>query len=230
MIKTCKTCGARYRTKRKSTKHCRKSCKPTSENQNVKSLSEKERHESKVPDFGALLHTSLLKAFKEEMFINHKRETRIKDLFLFTQAVLWPERNFSEDERESYLNQIEKHFKQSKDHNATFKQLIERTAFEKCWLEKGVIAATMLPSVWFNIDSTEGLANKVIYEKIEKVGELSPDYAKGLAVFSETVLKYYENRNLLDFYSCRDHLIALNQKRLLTMLTQVIAHIHFLNF
>ena len=171
-----------------------------------------------------------LKIIKGDLFNTVKRVKRTQDLLNFSQSLFWPERNFSEKRQLELKLRIAEHFRESKDIDKTFRELVERTVLAKRWVEEEEYRTILRPELWFNIDRIDGLYfTHGLYGKMLTQRKTIPSYQCGLTVFSEAILNYCESKNVLDIYAYREQFIALRRLDLLQYYYNAVIHIQFIN-
>lgn len=171
-----------------------------------------------------------LKVVKGDLFNTIKRITRTQDLLNFSQSILWPERNFSENKKLQLQSLIAEHFRDSKDIDQTFRELVERTVMAKRWVDEKEYRFILKAEQWFDINRIDGLYfTHGMYGRMLTQRRTIPSYEFGLTVISEAVLRYCEKKNVLDIYNYREQFIKLNRMDLLQYYFNAVMHIQFIN-
>lgn len=184
--------------------------------------------ENSQPDGGAGL--SHLRIIKGAVSTAAKRLSRMHDLLVFSNAVLWPDITFSERSRQELLPLIEQHFRGSQDIDQRFRELIERTVLGRCWVDEKAYRFIPEPKKWFNNDRIDGLySTHTLYGKMLTMRNSMPLYEVGISLLSTAVQRYFDDRNILDVTACRQAFILFHRLDLLQYYYNTIMHIQFIN-
>jgi len=228
MEKFCEYCGKRFNAKRPEVLCC---C--GSHSMLHYHAVQRKRKAEKINNIPAKEETpslAQLSIIKGDLFNTVKRVKRTHDLLNFSQSIFWMDKDFSENEQLKLRLLIAEHFRNSKDIDQTFRELIERTVLAKRWVEEKEYRSILAPAEWFNIDRIEGLYfTNGLYGKVLTQRNTIPSYQFGLTVFSEAILRYCETKNLLDIHSYREQFIRLNRIDLLQYYFNAVMHIQFIN-
>jgi hypothetical protein len=174
---------------------------------------------------------TLLKLIKGGLFPPTKLENLIEDFWLFCHAALWNTETFSDEETEEFKKLIAEYFKYCKNPEQKFKELVERVCLVKRYVSRRNTRYISKPIDWLNIHYKNGLAGtKSWYLNVEKQRATVPHYNEGIALLAKAVLKYSEDRNILDMLYFRRELIALKQHDLLQIYMNAVMHIQYFNF
>lgn len=230
MEKSCEYCGEQFNAKRSHTKFCSRNCQQMAyfKRNGFKPKSKEwfertDLNESTNP-------IPALKIVKGDLFHTIKRVQRTQDLLNFSQAILWPDKNFCEAEQIKLKLLLAEHFRDSKDIDLTFRELVERTVLAKRWVEEKEYRTMLSPKDWFNIDRIDGLYfTHRLYGRMLTQRNTIPSYELALTIFSEAILRYCEHKNVLDIYSYREKFIKLYRMDLLQYYFNAIMHIQFIN-
>ena len=228
MEKFCEYCGKRFNAKDPSIQCCSQSHgQLNSSRKKRESESENDHNSSPKQETSNL---SQLRVIKGDLFNTVRRVTRTQDLLNFSQSLFWPEKDFSEKKQMELKLLIAEHFRESKDIDQTFRELVERTVLAKRWEDEKDYRSIPAPELWFNINRLDGLYfTHGLYGKMLTQRKTIPSYQYGLTVFSEAILKYCEKKNVLDIYAYREKFIALHRLDLLQYYYNAIMHIQFIN-
>jgi len=229
MEKFCEICGRRFNAQTESVRCCKQSCSSklgwlNARSKNVKKEQDQPQSENASP-------LSRLKIIKGDLLNSIKRVTRTKDLLNFSQSIFWPDLDFSEEKELELQLLIANHFSESKDVDKTFRELVERTVLAKRWFEEeATYRSVPSPEQWFDIDRISGLYfTHRLYGKMLTQRNTIPSYQLGITILSEAILKYCEQKNVLDIYAYRVQFIRLNRMDLLQYYFNAVMHIQFIN-
>ncbi len=225
LTKTCIFCEAEV-IGRSDKKYCSSTCKDKANNQRngfVRIRNSKAETEEKF--------LTLLSVIKGGLFPPSKLEDHIENFWLFCQAALWNTQSFSDIEKESFKKLIADYFKNSINLDETFKELIERVCLVKRYVQRRNGRYISKPIDWLNINYKNGLAGtKSWYLNVKQQRATVPHYNEGISLLAKAILKYSEDRNILDLLQYRKELIALKQPDLLQTYMNAVMHIQYFNF
>ncbi len=229
MEKICPHCKKRFNAQKAKTIYCSVECARQRYHVPLSKVSKPNTSENTQAQEN-ISPLSKLRVIKGDLSNTTRCVHRIHDLLNFTQSVFWLDKNFSEEKTLKLKSLIAEHFRETKNVDQTFRELVERTCLAKQWFEEKPYRLIPEPEEWFNIDSLEGLYfTHNLYNKVLSQRRSTPTYQYGLTVVSEAVLKYSETKNVLDIFSYRDVLIRLHRIDLLQMYFNTIMHIQFIN-
>lgn len=176
-------------------------------------------------------NVSHLRVIKGGLFPTSKREKRIEQFWLFCRATFWNTQQFTDVETGEFKTLIREHFKRNKNVDVVFKQLVERVCLAKRYVTRRKGRYISKPIDWLNINYKNGLAGTASwYKVVQEQRETVPHYNEGILLLSRAVLKYCENRNILEILNYRRELIKLKQHDLLQLYMNTIMHIQYFNF
>ena len=155
---------------------------------------------------------------------------RIDQFWIFCKAVLWTNQQFQNSEVKEYKKLIAEHFHNSKNHDKTFRQLIERVCLAKRYVSRKKGRYISKPIDWLNINYKNGLIGTASwYKTVEKQRRTVPHYNEGIRKLSEAVLSYCIIPSLYDIRNYHKELIGTKQYDLVQMYAHTIFHMQFLN-
>ena len=159
-----------------------------------------------------------------------KREMRIEQFWQFCQATFWSTREFNYAEIKEFKSLIQEYFKRNQNPDKVFKQLVERVCLAKRYVSRKKGRYISKPVDWLNINYKNGLAGtKDWYKEVLEQRKTVPHYNEGIALLSQAVFSYCENRNILDIDSFRKEMIRLRQHDLLQIYSNTIMQIRYFN-
>jgi hypothetical protein len=223
MKKFCLNCNTEFETQKEKKNFCRPSCSATYW------LKRKGLFQNKLPE--KELKLPFKKIESGDLFNAIKKVKRTEDFWIFCHAMFWHTQDFHEGEINKFKQQIADYFKNSRDIDQTFTELIERACLAKRHAEEKDSRYIPQPEDWFNINHPSSLAttNKW-YAALQKQRLHSPDFSKGLSFFAEAVISYADTRNMLDIVFYRHVFISLTHYDLLQWYMNVVMHYQFINF
>lgn len=172
-----------------------------------------------------------LQLIKGGLYPRTKKETASENLWLICKAAFWNTQLFTNEDEATFKGLITEHFKNSKNLDVTFKQLVERVCLVKRYLTRRKGRYISKPIDWLNVNYKNGLAGTTSwYKDVIKQRQSVPHYNEGITVLAKGLLKYAENRNILDLLKYRRELIELKQHDLVQLYMNCIMHIQYLNF
>lgn len=172
-----------------------------------------------------------LQLIKGGLYPSTKKEIASENLWLICKAAFWNTQLFAQTEEQTFKELIAEHFKGSRNLDVTFKQLVERVCLAKRYLTRRKGRYISKPIDWLNINYKNGLSGTAKwYKDVNKQRASVPHYNEGITVLAKGLLKYAENRNILDLLNYRRELIELKQYDLVQLYMNSIMHIQYLNF
>jgi hypothetical protein len=223
MKKFCLNCNTEFETLRDDKMFCNTSCKAEQWLKTKGFFKNKSANkEMKLP---------FKKIESGDLFNAIKKVKRTEDFWIFCHAMLWQTQDFHEGEKNKFKQQIADHFKNSRDIDETFTELVERTCLAKRHIEEKEGRYIPQPEDWFNINQPNGLTStNKWYTALQKQRLHSPDFNKGLVLFAEAVISYADTRNMLDIVFYRHVFISLTHYDLLQWYMNVVMHYQFIDF
>jgi hypothetical protein len=181
----------------------------------------------KVEKRQTVTHLKVVKSIYKPLEIS---TSRIDQFWIFCNAVLWPNQQFQNAEIKEYKKLIAEHFRNSRNYDKTFKQLIERVCLAKRYVARRKGRYISKPVDWLNINYKNGLAGTASwYKVVEKQRKTVPHYNEGIAKLSEAVLSYCIIPSLFDIRCNYKKLITLKQYDLVQLYVNTIMHMQYLN-
>jgi hypothetical protein len=165
------------------------------------------------------------------MFDVIKKTKRTEDFWIFCHAMFWHTQDFHEGERNRFKLQITDYFKDAKNTDDIFTELIERCCLAKRNIEERASGYIPQPNEWLNINHPNGLSctNKW-YSVLQKQRVNCPDFNVGLKVFAEAIIKYADTRNILDIVYYRQVFLSLTHYDLLQWYMNIVMHFQFIDY
>jgi hypothetical protein len=171
-----------------------------------------------------------LRVVRGGLYPTSKKEKRIEQFWLFCQAALWNNQQFSESEVTEFKKLIAEYFKKSKDTDKIFTQLIERVCLAKRYVSRKPGRYMSKPIDWLNINYKNGLRGTYSwFKQVQQQRRSVPHYNEGISKLAEAVLSYCDKPNSNIVYSSRRELLKLNQYDLNQMFMNTIIHMQYLN-
>lgn len=172
-----------------------------------------------------------LQLIKGGLYPRTKKETASENLWLICKAAFWNTQLFSHEEEANFKLLVAEHFKGSRNLDVTFKQLVERVCLAKRYLTRRKGRYISKPIDWLNVNYKNGLSGTAKwYKEVNNQRATVPNYNEGIALFAKALLKYADNRNIIDLLNYRRELIELKQHDLVQLYMNCIMHIQYLNF
>lgn len=223
MKKICLNCNHEFEALRNDKKFCSTSCKA------ALWLKRKGFFQNKITKQET--NILFLKVDKGDLFNSIKKAKRSEDFWIFCHAMFWHTQDFHEGEKNKFKQMISEHFKNSRDIDETFAELIERACLAKRHVEEKESRYIPQPEDWLNTNYPNGLSSThKWFIALQKQRLHSPDFNKGLSLFAEAVASYADTRNILDIVFYRQVFISLTHYDLLQWYMNVIMHYQFIDF
>jgi hypothetical protein len=166
-----------------------------------------------------------------KLFDAIKLEKRTEQFFIFCHSMLWSTRDFSENQQNVYKRLIAEHFLSGVDADETFKNLIEKVILAKRYVLEKPYRFIAEPSDWFNIKYYNGLAGTAKWhDALQEQRNSTPQFGESLKIFSEAILNYADERNLLDIIFYRQIFITQKDWDLLQWYMNAVMHYQFINY
>ena len=157
------------------------------------------------------------------------KAVRIEQFWVFCNAVLWSNDIFTESETKEFKKLIADHFRNSKNIDRTFNQLLERVCLAKRYVTRKKGRYISKPIDWLNINYKNGLAGTASwYKSVVKQRKTVPHYNEGIAQFSEAVTSYCIIPSLYDIRKNHKALIESKQRDLAGYFRDTIMYMQFL--
>jgi len=225
MKKICHNCQQEFETKRKGKLFCCEACKQST----LKTSQIKMQNRFKKINPNEQL--PFVHVEEGKLFNAIKQVKRTEEFFVFCHSMLWSTRDFKENEQNNCKRLIAEHFKGSSNLDETFKDLVEKVVLAKRYVLEKPYRFIAEPQDWLNIKFYNGLTGaSKWHEALQEQRKLTPDFGESLTVFSEAILNYSEQRNILDIVFYRHIFISLKAWDLLQWYMNAIMHYQFINF
>lgn len=175
-------------------------------------------------------HKSHLRVVRGGQYSSTKKERRIEQFWLFCNACLWNNQQFEESEVTEFKKLIGEFFKNCKDADAKFKQLVQRACLAKRYVTRRSGRYISKPIDWLNINYKNGLAGTASwYKQVQEQRKSVPHYNEGISTLANAVLDFSQTRNVLAVPNFRSELLKQKQSDLAQIYMNTIMHIHYLS-
>jgi hypothetical protein len=233
MKKVCLECQESFLPKKRNDQlYCSHSCKQAAYikrkvatmNNTDESVKEKIQNTNKV-------EIPFVKVENGRLFDSIKCVKRTEQLFVFCHSMLWSTKDFPEDQQNNLKRLIAEYFKESSDVDETFKHLVEKIVLAKRYVLEKPYRFMAEPKDWLNIKFMNGLRNtSKWHDALQEQRKTNPKFGESLKIFSEAILNYAEQRNVLDIVFYRQALISLEAWDLLQWYMNFVMHYQFINY
>jgi hypothetical protein len=158
------------------------------------------------------------------------REKRVNDFWTFCHSTFWSNELFTEEEQQEFKMLIADHFKDGKDADEVFFQLLQRATLAKRYIKRRSTRYISKPSDWLNINFKKGLAGTENWLKeVEDQRLTVPTYNEGIELLAEAILSWTKKGNADDVMNYREKFIVSKQFDLLFLYTNAIMHFQYIN-
>lgn len=225
MKKDCQNCQREFETENPDTNFCSALCKAETWKASKSGFGSHSEDPEEKPKL------SFIHVEEGKLFDAIKQVKRTEDFFVFCHSMLWSTKDFSEEQQNTYKRLIAEHFKTSSDVDETFKDLVEKVVLAKRYVLEKPYRFIAEPKDWLNIKFYNGLsgANKW-HDALQEQREITPNFGESLRIFSEAILNYAEQRNVLDIVFYRQLFIRLQVWDLLQWYMNSVMHYQFINY
>jgi hypothetical protein len=166
-----------------------------------------------------------------DLFNNLKKVQRANDYWIFCHSFFWNTQNYTEDQQNQFRNSIIKYFEGSNDIDNSFIELVQRACLAKQYVQEKNYRSMALPGEWFDPNFIGGLAySKCWFDKVLEHRNTSKYFLKDIEIFSNAILSYAENKNILDIAFYRQIFIDLKNHDLLQWYMNAVMHFQFINY
>lgn len=225
MKKICLNCQQEFETRRKVKRFCCEACKQSAlKTSHIKLLNrlKKINPKEQLP----FIHIE-----EGKLFNAIKQVKMTENFFVFCHSMLWSTRDFKEAEQNNLKRLIAEHFKDSSNLDDTFKDLVEKVVLAKRYVLEKPYRFIAEPSEWLNIKFYNGLSGaSKWHDALQEQRKITPNFGESLSIFSEAILNYSQQRNVLDIVFYRQILISLKTWDLLQWYMNAVMHYQFINF
>jgi hypothetical protein len=140
------------------------------------------------------------------------------------QAALWPDKNFTDQQKDEYKSLITGYYRGSKNKVACFKQIVQRILLAKRYVNRNKGRYIPKPSDWLNIHFTYGISGtKTWYEKIKEERKKVPHYNEGIKTFADKAWDYLNTPTANNYHVLYNEIVEQEQYDLIPVLHHLIA-------
>ena len=231
MKKSCSYCEKEFNAKRSDALFCSHACKQMAY-VNRKILKEHEARSRNIINSikKELKKIPITQVESGSVFNALERVKRTEFFWTFCHSMLWSTQDFSEDQQNKFKRLIADHFMKGENVDATFKDLVEKVVLAKRYVLEKPYRFIADPQDWLNIKFYNGLSGATKWhDALQEQREITPQFGESLKIFSEAILNYAKERNILDIIFYRHIFVSLQSLDLLQWYMNAVMHYQFIN-
>jgi len=172
-----------------------------------------------------------IKVEQGAIFNTIKKVKLVDQLWIYAHSMLWGAQDFKEDEQTTFKKCISEYFVNSTNVEGTFRELVERIVLAKRYVLEKPYRFIASPREYLNPKFYNGLESTAKwYRALQEQKQRDPNFGETLEIFSEAILNYATNQNILDIVFYRQIFISLEIYDLLQWYMNAIMHYQFIHY